>query len=334
MTWTNFLHTVEIKILPTEDEIRSNHAEFLPATDLEQSHFLSGQAERHIDTFFRLLRHDIFGELKEGLGGMMGAIEENPAILQNSKLSLGGNVRAYSYPSAYVNYTSFSHRQGLEAQISFLQPSLVRKKSASEKRKFWEDSRRLEEGVLLCLLSFDGAKSSVLFFTVSGKNTDPKKDHGLCSDDRQATITVKLATKFKEDLSSMIRLSLQNTRGLLVELPAVILATFMPILENLQGMQRLSRLPFRQWILPDRNTINNSQACLDVPPPLYARSPGFTFPLDSICKVPGTRLRLSAGFSVENLTMRRIEDSTGLDRGQVQALVAALLREYAFIQGA
>lgn len=51
----------EIKIIPTEDEIRSNHPKYLPLTHLEMPHFLSDQAQRHIDTHFRLLPHDIFG---------------------------------------------------------------------------------------------------------------------------------------------------------------------------------------------------------------------------------------------------------------------------------
>ncbi|KUJ06169.1 uncharacterized protein LY89DRAFT_770969 [Mollisia scopiformis] len=55
----------KIQILPTEMEIRSSLPEFLPSTDLGQPHFLNDQAERHLDTHFRLLRHDIFGELKD-----------------------------------------------------------------------------------------------------------------------------------------------------------------------------------------------------------------------------------------------------------------------------
>ena len=42
----------KIKILPTEDEIRSEQVEFLPSTDLDQPHFLADPAERHLDTHF------------------------------------------------------------------------------------------------------------------------------------------------------------------------------------------------------------------------------------------------------------------------------------------
>jgi hypothetical protein len=53
------------RFLPTEDEIRSDDPEFLPSTDLDQPCFLTDAMAPHLDTHFRLLRHDIFRELKE-----------------------------------------------------------------------------------------------------------------------------------------------------------------------------------------------------------------------------------------------------------------------------
>lgn len=40
----------KIKILPTEDEIRSDYLEYLPSTDLDQPYFLSDPVARHLDT--------------------------------------------------------------------------------------------------------------------------------------------------------------------------------------------------------------------------------------------------------------------------------------------
>jgi hypothetical protein len=75
----------KIKILPTEDEIRRDHPEFLPPTDLGQPYFLGGPVERQLDTHFCLLRDDIFGELKEALGGLMNVISNDPTLLDSSK---------------------------------------------------------------------------------------------------------------------------------------------------------------------------------------------------------------------------------------------------------
>jgi hypothetical protein len=321
----------KIQILPTEDEIRSNHAEFLPSTDLDQPHFLVDPTERHLDTHFRLLRHDIFGELKQALGGLMTAVENDPTLLSNAKLSLG-DIRAYPYPQAHIRYLLYNHRQGLEVQISFPQLSQLRKKSSSERRTWWEESRRLEEGILLCFVSLKGTKSSILLFTVSRKCTDTKQEYSLSSDNYQSTITAKLATWNQNDVELMIRLSCQNTPGVLIEFPGVLLATFIPILESLQNMQQMSRMPFRQWILPDKCGTNGT--VLVVPPPNYARNPQFTFSLKAILKNADDDLSLSPNTPInDTATIDALEARTSLDRGQCQALVAALFREFAFIQG-
>lgn len=78
---------MKIKIFPTREEILSDETDFLPLTDFEQPHFLADQAERHIDTHFRLLRHDTFGELKDLLGGLMHAVENDPT---NPRANFGG----------------------------------------------------------------------------------------------------------------------------------------------------------------------------------------------------------------------------------------------------
>ena len=324
----------KIKILPTEDEIRSNHPEFLPSTELDQPHFLTDRAERHLDTLFRLLRHDVFGELKEALGQLMIAIDNDQSVVGNPNLSLG-NVRAYTNPKAHITYTTFDQRKGLEVQIAFPQPHLLRKKSASQRCTWWQESKRLEEGTLLCFLSADDSRTSLLFLTVSEKCTDVKKDYSLSSHDYLATIRTKLATQDQLNLELMIRLSCQNTLGILIELPGVVLATFIPILENLQSMQRSSRLPFGQWILPDPvSASTDTLKALNVPPPVYARQPDFAFSLRPILKDTGDNLVVDSRTSVnDGAFIGELEVRTELNRGQCQALVAALTREYAFIQG-
>ncbi|KAF1993893.1 NFX1-type zinc finger-containing protein 1 [Amniculicola lignicola CBS 123094] len=326
----------KIKIFPTRQEILSEEAEFLPSTDLDQPHFLTDPTERHIDTHFRLLRYDTFGELKEALGGLMHAVENDPTCLNNPKPNFG-DFRAYHYPNAYISYLSFDSRRGLEADISFPQLPILRKKSVSERHKWWGESKQLAEGILLSLISFHENKIQHLFFTVSERNTDTRKDRSLTKVDHQGTITVKLASHDQMDVESMVRLSCQKARGALIEFPGVLPATFVPILENLQDMQRLSRLPFRQWILPDRTGNTQGVAKTDIPPPLYARKSGFVFSLKSLVRAD----RLHEGnISIDPTSsaddphiVDEMEARTNMDRGQCRALLAALTREFAFIQG-
>ncbi len=285
---------------------------------------------------FRLLRYDTFGTLKEALSGLLQAAENDPACLSNPRLNLG-DVRTHQYPGAYVSCVSFDARRGLEANVSFAQLPTLRKKSASERRQWWEESKGLGEGTLLSFVAVHQDQIQHLFMTVSGRNTDTKKDGGLTKESHHGTITVKLASHGQSDVESLIQLSCRMARGVLIEYPKVLPATFVPILENIQDMQRLSGLLFRQWILPQRVSNNQRIITANIPPPLYARRIGFGFPLAPIMKagwLDQVVLCIDPTTSVDDpVVVDRVETQTTLDRGQCQALVAALTREFAFIQG-
>lgn len=165
-----------------------------------------------------------------------------------------------------------------------------------------------------------------MFFTVSEKRLD-NKESDLNSDPHQATIVTRLALKDQAQLELMLQLSCGRTRGVLIELPGVLLGTFSPVLESLQNMQRLCRLPFRQWILPDQTvatSVTNATSA-EIPPPLYARGDKFAFSLKSILKDGINDMMLSSRASAKDSSIvDKIEAQTDLDRGQCQALIAAL----------
>ena len=76
--------------------------------------------------------------------------------------------------------------------------------------------------------------------TVSHKTTDPRKWYGLTSGGHYATISASLASgRNRRQLEKIIELSLlHSSQSVLVEFSDILLATFVPILENLQKMQR------------------------------------------------------------------------------------------------
>ncbi|KAF2018601.1 NFX1-type zinc finger-containing protein 1, partial [Aaosphaeria arxii CBS 175.79] len=281
----------KISIFPTMGEILSDAVEFLPSTDRDQTHFQPDPIARHFDTLFRLFRHDTFGELKEALGNLIKAAQDDPSALRNPKHALG-DIRARHYNSAHIAHVAFSRNHGLEVHFQFQLPSAVRSKKAVEKQN----------------LKYP-------------------------QDDNHATVVTKLVAQDEACLKTMIELSCQRNKGVLIEFSSVLPATFVPILENLQGMQRTGRLPFHQWILPDK-VANPKETLLDIPPPLYARKPGFSFPMEAI-KVSGARsVKVPSSASPDDTVLiDSLEDCTSLDRGQRVALIAALTREFAFIQG-
>jgi len=325
-------YITQIKILPTQEEIRSEHPEFLPSTHDDQPHFLEG-AERLIDTHFRLLRYDTFGEMKAVLSGLLHNRDANADSVQNPEASLH-DAPAHAYKGAAVRHLTYSKRDGFEVQVSFQQPYQVRKKPAVQKERWWKEAKRLEEGSTLCLLSFDGRSSSMLFFTVSQKNTS-KGPYGLVSDNYEATITAKLISiQDLAQLRLLITLSVRkNTADLLIEFPGLLLATFVPILENLQSMQSVARLPFKELILSHQG-ISSTEGSVKshILSPLYTRQNGFKFDLQAILKDPSASLTLAPG-SVEQDMPRKLELLTPLDKGQCEALIAALTREFVLIQG-
>lgn len=323
----------KISIFPTHEEIVSDETDFLPSTDLNLPHFLADQAERHIDTHFRLLRHDTFGELKDVLGSLMRAVENDPA---HPRLNIR-DFRVNQYNDACISYVYFDNRRGLAMNISFTPPNVVRKKSAFERRKWWGDSKRLAEGALLSFISVQDGRIQHLFFTVAERSTDTNKDHSLTKREDQGTITLKLASHDQTSVECAVQLSCRKTRGVLIEFPGILPATFTPILENLQDMQRHSRLPFRQWVLPDRISATHKAEEVDIPPPFYARRPDFSFSLEPILKpdtphVGSTSINPTVS-STDPTIVDEMDHQTDLDRGQCQALHAALTREFAFIQG-
>ena len=322
----------KIDIFPTRAEIISDAREFLPSTDPDQPHFLISKLERHIDTHFRLLRHDTFGKLKDALEGLMKSIINDPNQLTNPRLEFG-DTRTCIYSNPFVKYLMLNSRGELQARISFLQPYSIRRGSTVDRRKWWEESRRLEEGVLLSFIWIQNLTVQHLFFTVAERSTETRNDDSLTHNDNTATIIIKLTTQDRPAVEALLDLSRQKIRGVLLEFPHILPATFVSVLENLQNMHRLSRLPFREWILPDR-VDSPPGVKLDVPPPLYARHAGFVFPLASILNPGAITMSLHPSSSGNDpFLVAELEAKTELDHGQCVALVAALTREFAFIQG-
>ncbi|KAL1792144.1 hypothetical protein ACET3X_009895 [Alternaria dauci] len=323
----------DLVLFPTRDEIMTDEKEFLPYTDPDQPHFLEDPVQRHIDTYFRLMRHDIFGELKGSLAGIMHAVSQDPSALSYANL---GDMRANQYTNARVSYVTLNKRKGLQAQIEFLQPAIIRKKNPDQKVKWWEESRRFDDGSLLSFIWIEDNVVQHIFLTVSDKTTDPKKEYSLTNHNQVAYVTTSLVTQDRATVKMLMHANIGVARGLLLEFPKVMPATFAPTLERLQAMQRLNHLPFRQWIVPEKNSDpSGARGIQKIPPPLYARTAGFRFPATTLMKDKNDEpfsIEPTASCDDEAL-LDKLETKTQLDRGQCRALVAALTREFAFIQG-
>lgn len=140
-----------------------------------------------------------------------------------------------------------------------------------------------------------------------------------------ASIGVKLATLAHDTLGVLTKLHGEETSGVLIEFHGLILATFTPVLSNLQAVLRSGDLSLRRWIVP---TEEAGQVSAVIPLPMYARRPGFCFKLDPLIR--GGVLSRSVP---RKEALGTLEKGTTLDHAQCEALYAALTREYALVQG-
>ncbi|KIL87971.1 hypothetical protein FAVG1_08853 [Fusarium avenaceum] len=325
----DFSDISDISILPTQGEITSEHAEYLPSTNFLRPHVLEDPMQRYIDSTFRLVRHDTMGPINDVLRDLLAS-----GSLKTSRLS-DKNSQAQVYQSSRISHIFVADRKGLEVIVSFHPPPHIVRKSPAEQRDWWQRSPRLGEGTLLCFVvpETEDPGQRLLFLQVTSKNTqaDPAKpDPGkstLVSQRYGSSITVKLATRDQDDLALLIQLFRDNTTGVLVDFNGIIPETFTPILRNLQMIKRENHIAFQKWILP--TPANNDP----MPPPLYTRRPGFVFPLGCISQDGKSNINLDPNAALEDINLQEIEDSTGLDHGQCLGLVGALTREYALIQG-
>ncbi|KAF2832889.1 hypothetical protein CC86DRAFT_414596 [Ophiobolus disseminans] len=310
----------EIVIFPTRDEIMSNAKEFLPFTDPDQPHFLGDSVQRHIDTHFRLFRHDIFRKLKKALAGFMHTLARNKNAINSPGHRLG-DLRTHRY-------------EALEAQVTFQLPSEIRRNLPMEQQRWWDESRRFEDGALVSFIWIQGSTVQHIFLTVLTDNGNSRTENTPKHDRQHTAISMRLTTQNKTTLELLLKANVSQARGILLEYPKIMPATFVPILENLQSMQREGIMPFHQWIVPKRHDgPSSAKVYHDVQLPLYARHADLSFPLKKITQDPEDSLSIGSASSCDDdELLKQVESKTYLDRGQYRALIAALTREFAFIQ--
>ncbi|KAE9969426.1 hypothetical protein EG328_006874 [Venturia inaequalis] len=317
----------QIAIIPTEGEIRSEWPEYLPSPLHFPQHPLQG-VQYIFDTQFRLHRHDAFAEVKHTIKNLLLKCPAGDTRRDddNGRTNHHQSARAWVYSGATVTQMRWTKKHGLEAQIRFQPPADVRRKTTSQRRRWWNATKRLEKGVLLCLITFCDGKGTPMFFTVSEKNTDSQIGDSLIAENGPVISAKLTATTTVQDLMALA-VSFQRANGLLVEFPGVIPATFVPVLENLQELLVSRRAALLKWLLEPGLGFSSSMR-----PPVYARLPGFAFDLSPVISDPTISLHYKPGTNTARME-ESLKHLTTLDEGQCRALLSGLSREFALIQG-
>ncbi|KAJ3119106.1 hypothetical protein HDU96_000021 [Phlyctochytrium bullatum] len=346
----DFLSIASISVMPTMEEILSTHSPALPGNHFfdANAHWLPSGPNRLLDTHFRLLREDMLSSLRSGVNSILSALREKGAIgggryKEAQANSVGGDplkspdFDLFVYKNVSVEAFSLDARHGLCLDLVFEPPSL----SGSRRRnlkEFWEGGHRLENGILLCLLlnsntawNGGGRNYDLVFGVVVNRSLkaleECKVRMALSGFDLPSEVIARLISSGEAH---------SPKRGLgnyLVEASKVLYEVYRPILESLQRMDP-GLLPFQKYLCP--STIPQSRLTVDSP--LYTLAPGFKFDLSFLIADRAgrreTACSLEVGSELSAYSCRRklLEFST-LDEGQIDALIAALRSEIAFIQG-
>lgn len=133
----------EIRIMPTSEEILSSRSEYLPVKDPQQWHI--GGVSGLLDRNFRLLREDTVGQLRDTIHSLLKPSNINRGASSNQ-------VRTYVHDNVRVIHIYFDRFAGLQFVVQFCQPDNVREMNKGQRQEWWEQSKRLQSGALVCLL--------------------------------------------------------------------------------------------------------------------------------------------------------------------------------------
>ncbi|KAK4077913.1 uncharacterized protein Triagg1_3607 [Trichoderma aggressivum f. europaeum] len=333
---------VNIKILPTYEEIMSPREEYLPVNDSSQWHIpgIRGRLDRE----FRLIREDTVGQLRDAIREAFGRIRGTTGGLGYQTNS--NNLRTYTYDSATLVDMQFDANAGLDLVVQCDQPSSVLTLSPGQRRDWWERSKRLQAGALVCIMD---KTDSVMFCTVSEstmRNKDDKKHRfgkksseddeppekaeplTLSDHDLYLHVNLQLVEATQDDVTRVLHWSKStgpSRHRYLVEFPGILLASFKHTLDALKQMCQQPKMPFVDLLAPDNVTVTEA----NLQPPLYARKAGFTFDIRCITHDKSEFLVSPQ----QRPSPKLVESQTALDLTQSTALLNTLSRELSLIQG-
>ncbi|KAK5098597.1 hypothetical protein LTR70_002484 [Exophiala xenobiotica] len=323
----------DISILPTIDECLSTiRLPWMPKRNVLANHFMEHGYSRHIDTHFRLLRHDSVEKIRDiNYRAAQEAFLRHASVSEAYLESYAGH-RFFLYPNVRVEAVVPDEYDGLNLQLSYDCPKSLRGRQMYK-------STRLEKGMMCSVLQLDHDTNElcIYYFNIQHRLSThalgSRSGHGS-----RAAVELSLLPHISDqdqwDIMSIVTGIRPNTTMALIEYPRLLYAGFGNALHCLRQMSDFA-YSFGQYISPRQEDYKqNHEQKLQVQPPSYSRRPDYTFDLQPLTGRPESQ------FSLHDLAGPRLKESlqhlaeyTSLDRGQAIALLSSLNREIAFTQG-
>ncbi|CAE6488328.1 unnamed protein product [Rhizoctonia solani] len=338
-----------IRVAPTRDELLCEDEPYLPANFFEAPHFHDPRsAERLLDIQFRLLREELTSPIRLAVHLIVEDLKKSKSGATTLSKILNSHGGRYAAPATAQESVMFSvftdvtfqppglSNRGISVGIEFdTPPGRARSGQAGARAEYWEQvskKRLMQDGLVALIWKDHIGNIDVYVGTVASSGRDLVD----CAKANGGQDRVSIRVSFF-DAKANIRIvqALQsryesNDIRVLIEAP-VFYEAIRPFLEALKREPEL--LPFSQYLSLQsmeelRQTIIN--------PPLYSRSPGFSFELKDLfppaAGVESLQLTTRDPDSIANARTRLIQASR-LDPSQAEAVVDSLTREVALIQG-
>ncbi|RIA86082.1 hypothetical protein C1645_780424 [Glomus cerebriforme] len=346
----DFLEISKISIIPTKDEILASREPSLPSFMLDHPDSLPDGIARLLDMQFRLLREDMLNPIRLGISRFLMDLDKNKSQVKKlreeggrfryDKGDISGDLNVY----ANIRFVSINvHKyRGFISRVAFTPPKIKSAKDEKNRLHYWERSKKLMSGSLICVL-WQNENS------LNNNETNPMPTHSLYFGvvvEKNEKLLSRYETEAMIDVhfieSSIYPIVLEDIsmgrnhpariKRFMVESTGVYFESYNHILKTLQATNP-SDVPFRQYLI---SSLERSRQITRVATPLYTRAPRFHFDLSILLKNPYDSLFLNVqdDTSRENAIKKlTIPDVSTLDETQARALVDALSREIALIEG-
>lgn len=254
----------------------------------------------------------------------------------------GGRYRGFADAQESVMFNVYTNvkfasllpdRRGLAVSLSFdAPPGRARAPQAKARQQFWEgmSGKRMMQGGLIALVWKIGTEVAVHLGILAGSLKD-LTESVRNSQDRVATRVVLFDPSVELRILHILKSSPSQQPGtiILVEAP-VMFEAIRPFLEALRVEPE--SVPFGKHLVLRPSGFFPSAG---LEPPQYARLPGFAYQLAPLFPPEAgvTDLKLFASDPNSITNARRELQHSRLDESQADAVVDALTREVALIQG-
>ncbi|KDN33760.1 hypothetical protein RSAG8_13147, partial [Rhizoctonia solani AG-8 WAC10335] len=345
----DFAEMEKIRVAPTRDELLCEDEPYLPPNFFEAPHFHDPRSvERLLDIQFRLLREELTSPIRlavQLLGEDLKESKDGNTTLSKLFTAKGGRYTSPANSRESVMFSVFTgvtfeplalSNRGISAGIEFdTPPGKARSDRPGVRAEYWEQVSKkhlMQDGLVALVWRDHVGNVDIYVGTVASSGQDLVE--GSRTPDSQERVSIRVSF-FDAVANIRIVQALQSRRTssdtcVLIEAP-VFYEGIRPFLEALK--REPEHLPFGQYLqLQSKAEL----ARTTIAPPLYSRTPGFSFELHDLflpeAGVPSLKLNTRDPASIMNARVQLMRASR-LDPSQAEAVVDSLTREVALIQG-